>query len=88
MAVTCVVEYARGCSYITMREICCRMGSQYQVMAEDQDTIGWRRFMEGMLSWRLVSLQANHCALTGEGLQPLSWASQLVIRLLEVTHGQ
>ncbi len=88
MVVTCVVEYTGGCGYITMRDICHRMGSQYQVMAEDQDTIGWRRFMEGMLSWRLVGLQANHYALTGEGLQPLPWASQLVIRLLEVTHGQ
>jgi hypothetical protein len=45
MVVTCVVEYARGYGYITMRDICCRMGSQYQVMAEDQDTIGRRRFM-------------------------------------------
>ncbi len=44
--------------------------------------------MEGMLSWCLVGLQANHHALTGEGLQLLSRASQLVIRLLEVTHGQ
>jgi hypothetical protein len=88
MVVTCVVEYARGCVYITMREICCRMGSQYQVMAEDQDTIGWRRFMEDMLSQRLVGLQTNHHALTGEGPQLLSWASQLVKRLLEVTHGQ
>jgi hypothetical protein len=57
MVVTCVVEYARGCGYITMQEICCRMESQYQVMVEDQDTIGWRRFMEGMLSWCLVGLQ-------------------------------
>ncbi len=88
MVVTCVVEYARGCGYITMQGICRRMGSQYQMMAEDQGTIGWRRFMEGVLSWRLVGLQANHYALTGEGLQPLHWASQLVIRLLEVTHGQ
>jgi hypothetical protein len=45
------------------------------MMAEDQDTIGWRRFVEGMLSWCVVSLQANHHALTGEGLQLLSWAS-------------
>ncbi len=88
MVVTCVVENARGRGYITMRDICRRMGSQYQLMAEDRDTIGWRRFMEGMLSWRLVGLQANHYALTGEGLQLLPWASQLVIRLLEVTHGQ
>jgi hypothetical protein len=79
MVVTCVMEYARGCSYIKMQDICHRMGSQYQVMAKDQDMIGWRRFMKGMLSWCLVGLQANHYALTGEGLQPLPWASQLVI---------
>jgi hypothetical protein len=29
MVVTCVVEYARGCGYITMQEICYRIGSQY-----------------------------------------------------------
>ncbi len=56
MMVTCVVEYARGHGYITMQDICRRMGSQYQVMVKDQDMIGWRRFMEGMLSWCLVSL--------------------------------
>jgi hypothetical protein len=72
MVVTCVVEYARGRGYITMQDICRRMGSQYQVMAEDQDTIGLRRFMEGMLSWHLVGLQANHYALIGEGLQLLT----------------
>jgi hypothetical protein len=57
-------------------------------MAKEQDTIGWRRFMEGMISKRLVCLQADSYALTGEGLHALSWARQLVVRLLEVTHGQ
>jgi hypothetical protein len=28
-------------------------------MAEEQDKIGWRRFMEGMLPKRLVCLQAD-----------------------------
>ena len=57
-------------------------------MAADQDTIGWRRFMEGMVSKRLVCLQAHYRSHTGKGTAVMAWAQQLVIRLLEVTHGQ
>jgi hypothetical protein len=43
--------------------------------------------MEGMLSKKLVGLQVVYRAGTGEGGNMLSWAKQLVIRLLVVTHG-
>ena len=54
----------------------------------EKDEIGWKRFMEGMISNRLVCLYADHRDLVGEGLVTEKWASQLVIRLLEMTHGQ
>ena len=44
--------------------------------------------MEGMISKHLVSLYADHRALVGEGMSTEAWASQLTVRLLEVTHGQ
>jgi hypothetical protein len=84
----CVVQYACGRGYKLMEEICHSMGQQYKAMAVEQDIIVWRRFMEGMLSKKLVRLQAVYRAQTGEGGNMLSWAKQLVIRLLEVTHGQ
>ena len=71
-----------------MEEICAGLSSRYREMASAQDTIGWRRFMEGMISKKLVCLYAEHRDLMGEGLTTERWASQLVVRLLEVTHGQ
>ena len=86
--IQCVIQYARGRGYISMGDICGTMGQQFRDMAEEQDTIGWRQFMEGMLPKRLVCLQADARALLGVGLMAVSWARQLVVRLLEVTHGQ
>jgi hypothetical protein len=71
-----------------MTEICRGMSERYRLMATAQDVIGWRRFMEGMISIRLVNLYAQHQERTGEGISAEKWSSQLVIRLLEVTHGQ
>ncbi len=71
-----------------MEEICNSMGQQYKAMAVEQDVIGWRRFIKGMLSKKLVGLQAVYRVQTGVGGNVLSWAKQLVIWLLEVTHGQ
>ena len=84
----CLVSFAQGRGYRLMEEICRGMSERYRLMAKAQDDIGWRRFMEGMISKRLVCLYAEHYEHTGEGISPEKWASQLVIRLLEVTHGQ
>ena len=44
--------------------------------------------MEGMILKKLVCLQTEIYALSGEGLPAMSWAGQLIVRLLEVMHGQ
>ena len=41
-----------------------------------------------MISKRLVCLYTNHHDMMGQGLSTKKWASQLVVWLLEVTHGQ
>jgi hypothetical protein len=45
-----------------MEEICHSMGQQYKAMAVEQEVIGSRTFMEGMLSKKLAGLQAVYRA--------------------------
>jgi hypothetical protein len=85
---TCIIRYAHGRGYLTMSDICSDLGHQYREMAVEQDVIGWRRFMEGMISKQLVCIQADYRAHTGEGIRAMAWASQFVVWLLEVTHSQ
>ena len=83
----CILEYAYGRGYKSMVE--CIDGKEYlRKMAEYQDVIGWRRFMEGMFSVHMICIQEAYRKWTGEGLSTKVWAGQLVVRLLEITHGQ
>ena len=53
-----------------------------------QDAIRWRQIMEGMISKEWIKLQREHYTIFGGKYTPEKWAQQLVIKLLEVTHGQ
>ena len=44
--------------------------------------------MEGMISKELIKLQTTYYEIHGGKFAPASWARQLVIQLLEITHGQ
>ena len=57
-------------------------------MGRSQDAIGWRRFMKGMISKEILPLQEDHITLGHGKLTLDQWAQGLVIKLLEVTHGQ
>jgi hypothetical protein len=57
-------------------------------MAIAQDSMGWRRFMERMISKDMHKIQETYFTDKGSTLSPAKWASGLVIRLLEITHGQ
>jgi hypothetical protein len=84
----CIVEYAWGRGGITMTEICYDKAHHYQLMAADQDTIGWRRFMEGMVCRCAQDIQTIYSTVEGSSIPPLQWTEGLVIKLLEATHGQ
>ena len=71
-----------------MEEITAGWGSGFREMAQSQDAIGWRRFMEGMISREILPIQADYVELGECSLSLDGWAQGLVIRLLEVTHGQ
>jgi hypothetical protein len=84
----CIMEYAHGRGGKTMESICAGLDLQFLLMAREQDTIGWRCFMEGMVSTRMRSLQCNYHHLQGTHMNPKRWARWLIQKLLEATHGQ
>ena len=63
-------------------------GEQFQALASLQDKIGWRRFMEGMISKEISMLQKTYVTMSGSDLSMDEWSRGLVIKLLETTHGQ
>ena len=84
----CIIQYARGRGGTTMGEICEDMHEKYHHFAVSQDKIGWRRFMEGMISKECAEIQQQwfqHCAAKRTIKR---WTTSLITRLLEITHGQ
>ena len=71
-----------------MHEITRGVGAHFSRLATSQDTIGWRRFMEGMISKEIIHLQSQYYEAQGGWMTPKAWARTLVVKLLEVTHGQ
>ena len=60
----------------------------FRDLAKAQDALGWRRFLEGMVTKKLVEAQELYQRCAGSVLPIEKWASGLVIKLLECTHGQ
>ena len=79
-------------SKFLMEEICIENSydERYKVMARAQDSIGWRRFMEGMVCKEIRAIQHTHSSVTGLrcNTEHGGWGRELVTHLLEFTHGQ
>jgi hypothetical protein len=71
-----------------MSDICRGRDSRYAKMADEQDNIGWRRFMEGMVTRSIRRIQETYTIMNGSNLSPQKWAVGVVTKLLEATHGQ
>ena len=71
-----------------MTEICRGMDNRYLRMAEEQDDIGWRRFMEGMICHGLWGLQELYTTVEGSNVSGEQWVTGVVIKLLKTTHRQ
>jgi hypothetical protein len=84
----CIVEYAKGRGSLRMSDICHGMDARYCRMAQDQDEIGWRRFMEGMVCRGLREIQETYSVIKGSNVSLEQWTTGLVTRLLEATQGQ
>lgn len=57
-------------------------------LARSQDKIGWRRFMEGMISKEFCRIQETQRRLGRTHMSGDKWAQSLSVKLLEMTHGQ
>eukprot|EP00574_Skeletonema_japonicum_P012224 CAMPEP_0201715758 /NCGR_PEP_ID=MMETSP0593-20130828/1879_1 /ASSEMBLY_ACC=CAM_ASM_000672 /TAXON_ID=267983 /ORGANISM="Skeletonema japonicum, Strain CCMP2506" /LENGTH=99 /DNA_ID=CAMNT_0048205351 /DNA_START=30 /DNA_END=326 /DNA_ORIENTATION=+ len=60
----------------------CVSGDQDPIMkklARSRDQIGWRRFMEGMISKEFCEIQETHRRLGGSYLSGAKWAQSLSI---------
>ena len=86
----CITEYAQGRGNSSMYDICREndLDQSFLSMAIEQDLIGWRRFMEGMICSSMRRIQADFAETVVSNLSITRWASGLTIRLLEATHGQ
>jgi hypothetical protein len=85
---TCLVEYAQGRGSISMMEVCQGMGEIYISMANNQDRIEWWRFMEGMVCKKICGIQEAYAMIKGMHTSAPRWTTGLVLKLLEMTHGQ
>ncbi len=74
----CIMEYAHGRGGRTMESICEGLG----------DAIGWRRFMEGMISKEMRTIQYEYYHGQSSRLSSTRWVKGLILKLLETTHGQ
>jgi hypothetical protein len=84
----CIIEYAQGQGDISMAEICYDKAHRYQLMAADQEKIGWHRFMEGVVCRRIRDIQCVYLTVKGSSISTPKWNEGLVIKLLKATHGQ
>ena len=71
-----------------MTKICSSLGPQFIQMAKEQDAIGWRQFMEGMICSSMRKIEYNFYYWEGTKTNPTRWAQGLILKLLKATHGQ
>lgn len=84
-----IIHYASGRGGVSLEEFYYGSSGEYRRLGRAQDRVGWRRFMEGMVVGNFRVIQCNH-RNKERNLRDNSktWASELVIRLLECAHGQ
>jgi hypothetical protein len=84
----CMVEYAKGRGGVMMEKICWGRDTQFCQMVADQDNIGWRRFMEGMVCKGLREMQSTYSAVNKSNVSSEQLTMWVITKLSEATHGQ
>ena len=83
-----LVEFARSRGAKSMGKVVWNKGARYHKLGQSMDVIGWRRFMEGIVSKEAVKIQLERLDVGGCTLSIEDWTKRLTVILLEVTHGQ
>ncbi len=64
------------------------MSPRMKALAQSQDIIGYRNFMEAHISTHFYKIQNFHLAMSSSFLNGADWAKQFISRILHVTHSQ
>ena len=64
------------------------MSPSMRALAESQDKIGWRNFMEGRISTHFASLQHYHLLFGTSHLNGDDWVRHFITKILHITHSQ
>ena len=76
---------------ISMTDVLHGTVRRYSKLSVSQDLIGWRRFMEGMISKDMLVIQQEYLDLRGDHVTPTTpiyWDKGIIVRMIEITHGQ
>ena len=80
-----ILQYAKGRGWISMTDALHGTGRQYRKLEVSQDLIGWRKFMEIMISKEMMVIQQEYLDLQGARgtpTTPISWAKGLIVSLI------
>ncbi len=84
----CLIEYARSRGAAQMYELARPYSAKLARFGKNQDLIGWRRFMEGMVANGAMEIQEEYYRIIGTRTPVQKWAVGLTTQLLECTHSQ
>jgi hypothetical protein len=59
-----------------------------KALAQSQDKIGYRNFMEGYISIHFYKIQNFHLAMSSSFINGADWAKQFISKILHITHSQ
>ena len=64
------------------------MTPRMKALAQSQDKIGYRNFMEGYISIHFYEIQKFHLAMSSSFINGADWAEQFISKILHITHSQ
>ena len=83
-----LVRYAKGREAITMKDIVVNSNHCMHPLAQSHYHIGWRIFIESMISKEISCIQKLYLMLSSYHISIERWTTDLITKILEVTHGQ
>jgi len=64
------------------------MSPRMKALAQSQDKIGYRNFMEGHILIHFYEVENFHLAMSSSFLNRADWAKQFISKILHITHSQ
>ena len=83
-----LIKYARRRGNETMSQMTWDESSMFHRLAKLTDQIGWRRYMEDMISKKVLGIRAEFTAVGAGLMTTVIWAKRLTIILFKITHCQ